>query len=818
MITLPSPASDDITRRKRDRARELALYEVPKYRFIGMGLLSIAVYFHNRFLLGDTSISRWAWYTALLIAYATTAWAATTLLYRRVDLTIPFLVGDVPILLIGVYVTGAENSWLFPMLLTRVSDQIQTTYRRCVMFTALVSVSYAAMLGWVIVVDGRNLTMSVVVLRPIILLVMGMYISLAARTAERRRNRLTESVRTSRELIRTLEEQSVELRDAQHRAESASAAKSEFLANVSHEMRTPLHGILGMLQLASDSESSPERRHQLQMAIRSAETLLTTIEDILDFTKIEARKLELEPVYFSIRELVGDTLKTLGVTAAQKGLQLAFAFDPTVPDRLWGDPLRLRQILINLVGNAIKFTTQGEVVVRASTESAFGSDVTVRFEVRDTGSGIAPHKRDVIFDPFAQADSSHSRRYGGTGLGLSIVSRLVSAMGGSIAVESAPGEGSTFTFTVKLAYDAIDGVAPPQWYAALSGMRVLVIEPHATSRAIIGDILRAHGIVPELYPTLEDALQPSIREAFSCVIIDSRVLAATPWIPSVPVVQIISPLSSAVHASPTVTRPIAERELIDALGVAQGMIDRRVAYTLERRVDSERPLNVLVVDDHPVNLEFAAEALRRLGHLVVKAASGEEAVALVRTRNVDVALIDIQMPAMDGFEVMRRFRETENGARARMIALTAYTSHEDRERCLAAGFHDVLTKPVTQSRLAALLSGRTIAGDAIIDAVGGNMKLLARVRDAFAAQSPRLIAAMRDAIAGGDADTLFRSAHTLKGAISNFGDGDALSAVIDLERAGKTADFQRAETLLPRLEVAVRDLEEKMSAALEKAS
>ena len=810
------PGADAIFSRRLNRARELALYEVPKQRFIGFGLLSIALYVHNYFLLPESSFMQWVAYTALLAVYAVVSWAVTRALYDRYDLTLAFLVADVFIFTIGIYLSGAENSWLFPVLLARVADQTQTTYRRCMGFTALITVAYAAMLGWVVLVDGRSLPLAIVVLRLTILAVIGMYISLTGRTAEGRRNRLKEASRTSRTLIRTLEEQSVELRDARTRAESASAAKSEFLANVSHEMRTPLHGILGMLQLACDSESSPERRHQLQMAIRSAESLLTTIEDILDFTKIEARRLDLEPVYFSIRELVADTLKTLGVTAAQKGLQLAFEIEPNVPDRLWGDPLRLRQILINLVGNAIKFTTTGEVVVRGDLESSFASDVVIRFRVRDTGSGIASHKRDVIFDPFAQADSSHSRRYGGTGLGLSIVARLVAAMGGTVVVESREGEGSTFEFTVKLAHDTIDGVAAPQWYTTLRGMRVLVIEPHATSREIIGNILRTYEIVPELYGSLEDALQPAIREAFACVLVDSRTLAATPWIPSVPVVQIISPLSAAAHSGPTVTRPIAERELIDALGVAQGMIDRRVAYTLERRIDTERPLNVLIVDDHPVNLEFAAEALRRLGHLVVKAASGEEAVALVRTRTFDVALVDIQMPAMDGFEVLRRFRATENGARARMIALTAYTSHEDRERCLAAGFHDVLTKPVTQSRLAALLAGKEIAGDAIIDAVGGNMKLLARVRDAFAAQSPRLLGAMRDAIATSDADALFSNAHTLKGAISNFGDGDALAAVIDVERAGKTADFGRATALLPRLEAAVADLEKKMAEALEK--
>jgi two-component system sensor histidine kinase/response regulator len=811
-------SSENITAQKRDRAYALAVHEIPKMRAIGLGILAIAVYVHNRFLLHDASIEAWALLTAGFILYAGLTAVATSYFYRarHVDLTLPFLIGDVVVLTLAVYVSGAENSWLYPVVLTKVADQTQTTYRRCLMFTVLTTVAYSMMLLFVSVVHGRHIDLAVMILRPAIIAAFGLYIALMARIAERRRERLTEAVRKSRELIGALEQQSVELRDAQARSESASAAKSEFLANVSHEMRTPLHGIMGMLQLASDSESSPERRHQLQMAIRSAESLLTTIEDILDFTKIEARKLELEPVYFSVRELVADTLKTLGVTAAQKGLQLAFAFDTNVPDRLWGDPLRLRQILINLVGNAIKFTALGEIVVRCAVDATFGGDVTLRFSVKDTGTGIDTHKRDVIFHPFAQADSSHSRRYGGTGLGLSIVARLVDAMGGTIHVDSEPGSGSTFTFTVKLAHDEIDGVVAPQWHAALAGMRVLIVEPHATSREIIGNVLRANGVVPEAYATLDEALQPSIREAFSCVVIDARVLAGTPWIPPVPVVEIITPISSVAHNVPTVTRPIAERELLDAIGVALGVIDKRVAYTLERRVDSERPLTVLVVDDHPVNLEFAAEALRRLGHLVVKASSGEEAVALVRTRNFDVALVDIQMPEMNGFEVLRRFRAIEAGARVRMIALTAYTSHEDRDLCFAAGFHEVLTKPVTQSRLAALLSGRAIAGDPVIDAVGGNMKLLARVRDAFASQSPKLMATIRTAITDADADMLYRTAHTLKGAISNFGDGDALAAAIDIERAGKVADFKSAESLLPMLEAAIRDLDQRMAEALER--
>jgi len=344
----------------------------------------------------------------------------------------------------------------------------------------------------------------------------------------------------------------------------------------------------------------------------------------------------------------------------------------------------------------------------------------------------------------------------------------------------------------------------------------MVIEPHATTRAIVGEVLAAHGVVPELYASVADALQLSIREAFSCVIIDAATLATTPWISPVPIVQIVSPVSTMVHPMVTVTRPIGERELVEAVAVALGVIDRRISFTLERRVDNDRPQSVLVADDHPVNLEFAAEALRRLGHSVATAASGPEALRLLQARKFDVALVDMQMPEMDGFEVVTRLRAVERGHHTRVIALTAYTAPEDRQRCIAAGMDGVLTKPLTQNRLAAVLRGQSPEpeADAIMEAVGGNVKLLARVRDAFTSQSPRLINSMRDAIEQQNSDELYRSAHTLKGAISNFGMGDALDAAIQIERAGRDADFARAATLLPQLETAVHELEDRMSAAL----
>ena len=427
---------------------------------------------------------------------------------------------------------------------------------------------------------------------------------------------------------------------------------------MSHEMRTPLHGIIGMLQLAIDTETSAERARQLDMARRSAETLLATIGDILDFSKIEARRMELEPVYFSMRQLITDTLKTLGITAAEKGLTLAFAVSPEVPDRLWGDPLRIRQIVVNLVGNALKFTNRGDVVVRVSCEVMSADRVTIGFEVRDTGVGIDPSRRHLIFDPFAQADSSHSRRYGGSGLGLAIVARLLEAMGGMVTFESEQGKGSTFRFVLPMPCEPVGTAPPPEWESALAGMRVLLIEPNATTRAILAETLRVHGMVPESYATLDGALQPSIRAAYACVVADANILASTPWIPPVPVVRITSPLAPAYHGGVLVTRPVGERELLDAIGVALGVAERTVTYTLERRPEVARPLRVLVVDDNVVNQEFAAEAVRRLGHVVTTLESGAEALDILAKRTFDVILLDMQMPGLDGLEVARRFRGT----------------------------------------------------------------------------------------------------------------------------------------------------------------
>ena len=794
-----------IEARRRERARRIALFEIPALRAVGTVFLSLGVFLSDRYFLGVTALGPWLDVTVVLALYAGLSWAALVLFYEALkphDLSLWFLVADVFVWTYVIYATGGEKSWLFFILLMRVADQTQTNFRRCLAFAVLSTASYAAMRIYVATVDGRAIDTGQFLAKLTFIGIGGVYISLAARNAERRRTQMAAAMRMSRDLIRQLEERSVESREARARAEEASAAKSDFLANISHEMRTPLHAIMGMLQLALDNETSPERVRRLEMARRSAESLLGTIDDILDFSKIEARKIDLEPIYFSVRDLLTETMKPLGVTAAAKGLSLAYLVQPEVPDSLWGDPLRLRQVLINLVGNSIKFTETGEIAVRVWQEQLGATRILLRFDVRDTGIGIDPARRDAIFLPFEQADSSHSRRYGGTGLGLAIVSRLVEAMGGRIEVTSEPGKGSAFTFSVATEVDPIE--SPPlrrSWEGSLAGISVLVVDHNSSSRAFIADMLRSRGIFATASPSFDEAP----RGRYACIVTAEIAQREEP------LVVITSPLEHPPDQFIRVSRPVAERELIDAVGAALGFAAPATALPAPVPQPQARSLRLLVAEDHPVNQEFAAEALRRLGHSVDVASNGLEALDLMMRKPFDLVLMDVQMPDIDGLEVTRRYRTEETGKHMPIVALTAHTRREDRERCLEAGMDAVLTKPIDRTQLAEVIA--TLTGiDPIMDAVGGNRQLLARVTDAFSKQTPQLIDGIRASIAVHDSASLFRDAHKLKGSVSNF-PGAANELAAQLEESARLGDFDRANAILPRLDVALRDLERRLQAA-----
>ncbi len=780
----------EIETRRRERERRLATFELPLVRFGGSALLSIALFLHNRHLAPQPD-SRWLAATIALALYAAVSWALIASFFRRTpprDITVLALAGDLLIWTYAIYCSGAEASWLFFILLLRVADQTQTTFRRACAFALGATLCYTGMLMWVAVADGRNVMNAAQMTKLALILFGGVYVSLAARTAEHRRARLTEAIRVSRDLIRRLEQ-------AHARAEEASAAKSEFVANMSHEMRTPLQAVIGMLQLAIEDEQSQSKARRLLTARRSAETLLSMIDDVLDFSRIEARKLELEPVYFSLRQLIHDTMKSVGIMAASKKLTLSYYVQPEVPETVWADPLRLRQIVVNLVGNAIKFTHAGEISV---TVSRAGDKA--RIDVRDTGVGIAPAVRQRIFEPFAQADSSHSRPHGGAGLGLSIVARLLDAMGGSVQVSSEQGSGSVFSFSVPLTTDAV-GAAPERrpWESQLVGKAILVVEQEEMARASIAQILRSRGVFASAFSRAAD-VPPQAR--FACAVTADSAVTVRPQ------VVITSPLDTTNYTL-RVTRPVGERELIDCVGVALGMAEPPPEYTLEPVTHDATGVRVLVVDDSEVNLEVVSEMLRRLGHDVTVAADGETALAKLAEHSFDVVFMDVQLPGLDGLETTRRFRDTGN--RTPVIALTAHTSARDRDRCIAAGMNAVLTKPVDSTHLAAAIE-KVTHRDAIADVVGGNMALLARVRDAFTKQTPELLTGIREAIDRRDGDELGRHAHKLKGSMSYFPGERGADIAREIEQAARAADFVRAAGLLPDLERAVRDLERALNA------